>query len=268
MKALRYILPLLLILAVTGLLVYQGLVEKSLETNDLAKGAIIIVGAVATMFKEPKPRPVANKKALYQKAYPEFIQEPFADNPKLEKKFYDAVHDYNRNKPSAAIDKLEKLRKECQRTAELRAVTVFTALSLDDMQRYEEALAKYDAARKIKDCSTLASNMGLCCQRLGRFEDSAGYYRQAIQLDSTNAIAYNNLSALYFAQGKYAPALDAAKNALSCNEKLPQALSTAAICCKLLNHNEDYETYFRRAVAAGYDGDKIKRVIRKLDPTV
>ena len=268
MKALRYVLPLLLILAVIGMLVYQGFVEKSLETNDLTKGMIIILGAVGTMFKKPRQRPVANKKALYQKAYPEFIQEPFADDPKLEKKFYDAVHDYNRDKPAEAIAKLEKLRKECQRTADLRAVTVFTALSLDDMHHYEEALAQYDAARKIKDCSTLASNMGLCCQRLGRFEDSAQYYAQAIRQDSTNAIAYNNLSALYFAQGDYENSLDAAKDALRCNEKLPQALSTAAICCKLLNYDEEYESYYRRAVAAGYDGDKIKRVIRQLDPTV
>ncbi len=268
MKALRYILPLLLIFAVIGLLVFQGLVEKSLETGNLTRGLIIILGAIGTMFKKPRQRPVANKKALYQKAYPEFIQEPFADDPKLEKRFYDAVHDYNRDKPAESISKLEKLRKECQRTADLRAVTVFTALSLDDMQRYDEALIQYDAARKIKDCSTLASNMGLCCQRLGRFEESAQYYAQAIQLDSTNAIAYSNLSALYFAQGAYENSLTAAKDALRCNEKLPQALSTAAICCKLLDYDEDYEIYYRRAVAAGYDGDKIKRVIRQLDPSV
>lgn len=268
MKALRYILCIALILAAIGLLVYQGIVEKSLETSDLSKGVLVIIGAFGTMFKKPKQRPVANKKALYQKAYPEFIQEPFAEEPKLEKKFYDAVHDYNRSKPAAGIAKLEALRKECQRTSDLRAVTVFTALCLDDMQRYEEALEKYAAARRIKDCTTLASNMGLCCQRLGQFVQAADYYEEAIQLDANNAVAYNNLSALYFAQGEYEYALDAAKDALECNAKLPQALSTAAICCKLLDYDEDYEMYFRRAVAAGYDGEKLKRVIRNLDSTV
>lgn len=268
MKALRYILCIGLILAAIGLLVYQGVVEKSLEASDLTKGVLVIIGAVGTMFKKPRQRPVASKKALYQKAYPQFIQEPFAEDPKLEKKFYDAVHDYNRNKPAAGIAKLEKLRKECQRTSDLRAVTVFTALCLDDMQRYEEALEKYAAARRIKDCTTLASNMGLCCQRLGRFDLAGEYYEQAIGLDSNNAVAYNNLSALYFAQGEYEYALDAAKDALECNERFPQALSTAAICCKLLDYDEDYEMYYRRAVAAGYDGEKIKRVIRKLDSTV
>lgn len=265
MKALKFILPGLLILAVIGLLVYQGVVEKSLETDNLTRGVIIILGAVGTMFKKPKQRPVSNKKALYQKAYPEFIQEPFAGEPKLERKFYDAVHDYNRNKPAAAIAKLEALRKECQRTADLRAVTVFTALCLDDLGRYQESLAKYDAARKIRDCSTLASNMGLCAYRLGNFNQAQDYYEEAIQLDKTNAYAYNNLSTLYFAVGDYESALAAAEDAISCNEKLPQALSTAAICYKLLGDEEGYTGYYRRAVSAGYDGDKIKRVIKKLD---
>lgn len=265
MKALRYFLSIGLILAVIGLLVHQGLVEKTLETSDLTKAILIILGAIGTMFKKPRKRPVANKKALYQKAYPQFIQEPFAEEPKLEKKFYDAVHDYNRNKPAAGVAKLEKLRKECQRTSDLRAVTVFTALCLDDMQRYEEALAHYDAARKIRDCTTLASNMGLCSYRLGNFKQAQDYYEEAIQLDGSNAYAYNNLSTLYFAVGDYESALDAAKDAISCNEKLPQALSTAAICCKLLGYEEEYTTYYRRAVAAGYDGEKIKRVIQKLN---
>jgi tetratricopeptide (TPR) repeat protein len=268
MKALRYTLCIALILASIGLLVYQGVVEKNLETSNLIRGIIIILGAIGTMFKKPKPRPVANKKALYQKAYPEFIQEPFAEEPKLEKKFYDAVHDYNRNQPAAAVSKLEKLRSECQRNADLRAVTVFTALCLDDMGRYAEALEKYYVARKIRDSSTLASNMGLCAYRLGNFRQAQDYYEEAIQLDKTNAYAYNNLATLYFAAGDYESALDAAEDAISCNEKMPQALSTAAICAKLTGDEESYTNYYRRAVAAGYDGNKLKNVIKKLDPNL
>lgn len=265
MKALRYILCIGLILAAIGLLVYQGVVEKSLEASDLTKGVLVIIGAVGTMFKKPRQRPVSNKKALYQKAYPEFIQDPFAEEPKLQKRFYDAVHDYNRSTPANAIAKLEKLRKECQRTSELYSVTTFTALCLDDMQRYEEALEKYNAARRIRDCSTLASNMGLCAYRLGNFKQAQDYYEEAIQLDRNNACAYNNLSTLYFAVGDYESALEAAQDAISCNEKMPQALSTAAVCAGLLGYEEEYTTYYRRAVAAGYDGDKIKRLIQKMN---
>ena len=68
--------------------------------------------------------------------------------------------------------------------------------------------------------------------------------------------------------GDYESALGAAQDAISCNEKMPQALSTAAICAKLLGFDGDYDQYYRRAVAAGYDGDKIKRVIKQLDTKV
>lgn len=268
MKALRYILPVLLILAVIGLLIYQGAVEKNLEAGNLTRGILIILGAVGTMFKKPRRKRVSNKKALYQKAYPEFIQEPFAEEPKLEKRFYEAVHDYNCSRPAAGIAKLEKLRPECQRSSDLRAVTVFTALCLDDMTRYEEALKHFAAARHIRDCATLASNMGLCCYRLGNFNQAQDYYEEAIQLDPNNAVAYNNISTLYFAVGDYESALEAAKDAISCNEKLPQALSTAAICAKLIGDEEEYTAYYRRAVAAGYDGNKIKQVIQKLDSEI
>ena len=268
MKALRFILPGLVILAAIALIVYQGYVEKNLETGNLIRCVIIILGAVGTMFKKPRKAPVTSKKTLYRKAYPEFIQEPFAEEPRLEKKFFDAVHDYNRGNPAAGVVKLEQLRSRCQRSCDLRAVTVFTALCLDDMQRYEEAMKHYESARRIRDCSTLASNMGLCAYRLGNFRQAQDCYEEALQLDNNNAYAYNNLSTLYFAVGDYESALEAAKDAVSCNEKMPQALSMAAICSKLIGDDEEYHVYYRRAVASGYDGDKIKNVIRKLDAEI
>ena len=66
MKVVSRILCVLLILAVIGLLVYQGLVQKNLESANLTRGILIILGAIATMFKAPRQRPVANKKALSQ----------------------------------------------------------------------------------------------------------------------------------------------------------------------------------------------------------
>lgn len=61
MKALRFILPGLVILAVIGLFAYQGLVEKNLESHDLVKGILIILGSIGTMFKKPRRGAVSNK---------------------------------------------------------------------------------------------------------------------------------------------------------------------------------------------------------------
>lgn len=264
MKIIRYIILGLLAVAVAGILCYKGFVEKNLETGDLVKGIIVLAGLVLSLFR-PRIRRVSNKKALYQKAYSNFIQNPFSEDSKLEKRFYNAVDDYNRNKPAAAISKLSKLRQECQRSADVYAVTVFMALCCDDMRLYPDAIRHYQAALSLRPNSSLASNMGLCYCNAGDRENAEKAYRQAIAIDPKNAFAYNNMATLYFRDGNYATALDYAEAALEANDTMPQALSCAAVCCALMGYEAQYENYYRRAVSAGYDGKKIKDAIRSLD---
>lgn len=266
MKALKYILYGLVIAAAIGLLAWQGLVEKNLDSSSLIRCILIIAAAVLGMLRPDRRRRVSNKKVTYQKAYGEFIQNAFADDPKLEKKLYDAIDDYNFSRYAAGIDKLEKLRKECQRTADLYAVTVFTALCCDGMDAYEEAIRHYDAAAAIRDNTTLHSNKGICLLQLGRYEESEDAFRNALRVDNSNHNAWNNLASLYFRQGGYEEALEFAREAIRLNPKMPQALSTAAICCALLGDREAYEVYYRQAVANGYDGAKIKNFLKAMDP--
>ena len=76
----------------------------------------MIAAALLGMFRPRNRRQIANKKAVYQKAYGEYIQNAFAEDRKLEKQFYKAVDDYNQNRAAVAISKLNKLRKECHRS--------------------------------------------------------------------------------------------------------------------------------------------------------
>lgn len=263
MKALKYILYGLVILGAAGLLVYQGLVAKNLETSNLIKGLLIIAAAVLGMFR-PQNRQVVNKKAVYQKAYAEHIQKAFADDSKLEKKFYTAIHDYNQNKPASCLTKLQKLRKQCHRSADVRALTVFMALCYDDMGLFEQAIEHYQSALTMGQNSSLYSNMGLCYQRLGNVAQAEEHYLKAISLDPKNEFAYNNLSATYFRQAEYEKALQYAQKAIEVNNNMPQALSAAAICCGLLGDTEGYEKYYRLAVANGYDGRRIKATLQRM----
>lgn len=263
MKALKYILYGLVIAGAAALLAYQGLVAKNLETSNLVKGLLIIAAAVLGMVK-PTRRTVSNKKVAYQKAYAEYIQGAFADDVKLEKTFYNAIHLYNCNKPAAALAKLEKLRKECHRTADIRAVTVFMALCSDDMGLWEQSIKHYEAAVAIQPNSSMYSNMGLCYQRLGNTAQAVEQYHRAISIDPKNEFAYNNLSATYFRQAEYEKALEYAQRAIEVNNNMPQALSTAAICCGLLGDEEGYQKYYRLAVANGYDGRRIKATLQRM----
>ena len=266
MKALRYILFSLLIVAALGLLTYYIFVEKDLNPRNIIKCVLLVLSAIASMAKTGTRKAPANRKVAYQKAYGKFIQNAFKDEPKLEKKLLDAIDDYNGNKPTAGISKLQKLRKECQRTDDIYAVTVFLALCYEDMGAWEEAYTQYDAAVKMRNDTTLHSNLGYCLQNLGRFEEAEEAYLRAIQVDPKNCIAMNNLAGLRFRQGDYEGALDYAEEALEINARLPQALGLAAICCALQDYEKEYIEYYRRAVAAGYDGDKIKKTIKQLDP--
>ena len=265
-KAVPYILYSLIILAASGLLIYQGFFVKNLEFGDLAKGILIIIAAILGMIHPKRRRKVSNKKTLYQKAYGEFIQNAFYDDPNLEKKFYRAVDDYNFNRFAAGFDKLNKLRKECQRTTDIYAVTVFMALCCDGMQAYEEAVRHYADAARIRENSTLHSNAGLCYLHMGRLEEAEKAYHSAIRINEKNAFAWNNLATLYFKQGEYEQALKYAETAIDIDARMPQALGCAAICCALMNYEEEYRKYYRQAVSAGYDGSKIKNAIASLNP--
>jgi len=267
MKIIKLLLCLLLTVAALALLLYEYNTQGNLASTSIVKAGAIILGAILAVLR-PTKRTVINKKALYEKAYAEYIQNVFYEEPRLEKRFYSAVEDYNQNKPSAALRKLEKLRPQCQRTADLRAVTIFTALCLDEMQLYSEAIIQYDAALHIRSNSTLYSNKGLCLQRIGQYQAAKASYLLAIQVDPKNAYAHNNLASLYFRQGLYADSLAAAQEAIAIDEKMPQANSTAAMCSYLLGNCADYERYYRQAVANGYDGQKIKAVLRALNPDI
>lgn len=268
MKALRYILYGLLAAAVVGLVCYQAFITKNLESGNLVKAGLILAGILLSLLRPRKARYAGSKKTLYQKAYGEFIQGAFTDDPKLEKKFYSALHDYNNNKPQAGVKKLMALRKECQRTADIYAVTVFTGLCLNDMGLYEEAADAYENALRIRPNATLASNLGLCYQRLGDPERAEAAYKRSIDLDPNNPFVYNNISAMHFHDADYETALEYAKQALKHNPNMKEALGTAAMCYALLGQEEQYKEYYRRAVAAGQDGNKLKAVIKKLDPAL
>ncbi len=264
MKVYRIIVAVLLCLA-TGFFAYEAFVTKELAGGELVKAGLVLVGLLGALIAPKKNKSVASKKSLYQKAYGEFLRNAFAHDPKGAKKLYAAIADYNHDQPGAALDKLRALRQDCHSSDDIYAVTVFSALCYDDAGLRKEAAEEYKKALALRPSSALASNLGLCCDRMGDAEAAIAAYERAIALDGKNDRAYNNLSALYFRQEDYETALHFAQTALQYNDRMPQALSTCALCCGLLGRQEEYESYYRRAVSAGYSGDKIKNALRALE---
>lgn len=264
MKATRYIIYGILLLAVIGLLCYYAFWEKDLSGTNILKVVLILAGLIVDMIKNAKGSVPANKKAFYLKAYGEFLQGAFAEDTKLEKQLLSAVHDFAQSRFPSALSKLEKLRPHCQRTADLYAVTFFQGLCCDDLGLYQEAADHYQAAASMKHNSTVCSNLGLCLQKLGKFEDAEKAYKEAISIDAKNIYALNNLSVLYFRRGEYETSLELSRQALEIDSGMVQALSNAALCCALTGRQEEYESFYRRAVSNGYDGRKIKNTLRMM----
>lgn len=270
MKKLPYILYGLLALVLIGLLVWDYAVDNVIDKRTQAKAIVVLTGLVISLVRLSKGhrRKVSNKKALYSKAYSEYIDHVFPEDKKLEKLFFDAVDDYNQNKPAAGVAKLEKLRPSCARRSDIYAVTVFLALCLDDMKVYNKAAEQYRAALSIRPNSSLASNLGLVLDRMGRPEESAAAYDQAIGLDPNNANAWNNLAQQYLRNGDYEMALEKAEQAARLNAKLYQAHNVLAISSYMLGDMEAYEQHYRRAVSNGSDGKRIKAYIESLNPQI
>lgn len=267
MKALRYIIFGIAAAVILGLLYYQGFVTHTLTSGNLLRAVLILAGLLLALLR-PKRKHLSALKPLYKKNYGEYIQGAFSEDHKLENKLMEAIRDYNEHKPGKGAAKLLKLRKECTRSADIYAVTVFLALCYDDAGDYSAAVEAYQQALAYRPNATLWSNLGLCRQRLGQFKEAQDAYENAIQLNPRNAYAYNNLSALFFRDGDYESALEYAQQALEHNARMPQALNTAAVCCGILGDEEGYTKYYRAAVANGGDGKRIKAVIRELNPDI
>ena len=268
MKKLGYVLYAILILAVVGLLVYDYLPDKRLDDGALTRAGVLVVGIVAGMLRinRPRRRNPANKKALYTNAYAKYIQNVFPDDKKSEKRFFDAVEDYNADRPAAAVEKLTRLQGECRNSSDRYAVTVFMALCLDELKLYDKAAASYRAALNIKPESTLYSNLGLVLDRLGKSAEAEDAYAGAIRLDPGNANPLNNLAQRYVRLADYEKGREYALKAIAINPKMHQALSAMAICSYMLGDQQSYQTYFRQAVSNGSNGEKIKAFIQSLNP--
>lgn len=270
MKKLPYILYALLALVLIGLLVWDYAVDNVIDKRTQGKAIVVLSGLVISLVRLSKGsrRKVSSKKALYSKAYADYIENVFPEDRKLQKQFFNAVDDFNHGKPAAGVEKLEKLRPSCARRSDIYAVTVFLALCLDDMKVYDKAAAQYRAALAIKPDTAMASNLGLVLDRMGRTEEAAAAYEQAIRLDPGNANAWNNLAQQHLRSGDYEQALEKAEQAARLNPKLSQAHNALAISSYMLGDMDAYEQHYRRAVSNGADGKRIKAFIESLNPQI
>ena len=255
-------LYIVLVLAALGFLGYQLFIQK--DTSNLLRPAIIIIGLLASLIKVISSKGKRPSAAAIKKNYASLISGAFTDNPAMEKKFLSALQDYNMDRYSSALKKLDALRLNASCIADRFAIEFFTALCYDEQQQYETAIRHYNAALHNKEDSTAASNLGLCYSRIGNDRYAIDAYKRAVRADRSNPFPLNNLAQLYIRTGEYDEAKHYAQQALALNSRMPQALSAMAIACAMTDDQAGYEKYYRQAVANGYDGSKIRNYLQSL----
>ncbi len=250
----------------------MGILEGRQEVSFWLKGGLVIVSLtaafIASLTGERTRKNLGSKKNLYHAHYGKFIGRAFETDAKAEKQFIKAVDCYAQDKPADGLPILKKLYDQCQTQDDRYAVVTFMALCLNDMQVYQKAIEMYAFSLRIKANSTIASNLGLCYERIGDYASAMDAYKQAIAIDPDNAFAHNNMAVVLIRQSNYEEALQYAGRAVRINQRMPQALNSMTVCHYMLGNMDEYQKYYRQAVSAGVDGDKLKSYLKSLDATV
>ena len=257
-------LIIVLSIAVMGLLVYEFITTKKVESDSVFKALVILAGAALTLGKIYTKNHIKRNPDVYRNVYKDLIGDAFSDGSKQSRTFFRALDFYNEDAYSKALEILGAIPAQNLPWKEKFALSVFTALCYDDMRQYARAAEEYEKAWNIRENSTVASNLGLCYQRLGQDEKAIAAYENAISMDPDNAYPYNNLAQLYIRQEEYEQALEYAVKASELHSAFYQAYSAQAVCHAMLGNRELYEKALRRAVANGSDRESIEEYVRSL----
>lgn len=266
MKKVAYILYGLLAAAAVGLLIHEYITSGTIQSASWSRAGVMMLLIALGIFRSSRSadRKALQKKQQYRETYSAYIGSVFPEDPKSEQLFFQAVDAYALQNYAGAWKRLKKLAPLCKTNEETYAVTVFSGFCLHNLEKYEPALEQYRQALQFGNDSTIASNMGVCYEKLGLNEFSMRYYRMAIIMDPDNPLPHNNLAQQYVRSGDYAQGMVYASHALAVKPDMLPALTAMAICSHKLGRTEDYEHYREKAIAHGANGDKLTAYIQSL----
>lgn len=263
---LLYLLYAVIICIALVLPVREYLLVGSVASGALVRsGALLLVGVLGLLRTRRSDRKQRlRRREENRKVYAAYIGDIFPADEAARNRFFDAVDCYVRKNPAGGWKRLEKLRPLCKTEEERYAVSVFSGFCLHNLEKYESALEHYREALSICQDSLVASNMGVCYERLGLAEYATRYYHIAILSNPDNPLPYSNLAQLYITAGDYVKAERYASQALDLKPVLLSALTAMAVCCHKLGRLADYHIFLRQASAFGGNPDKINAYIQSL----
>jgi superkiller protein 3 len=111
-------------------------------------------------------------------------------------------------------------------------------VALNDIKRYEEALAVFNEATSLEsDVPDYWFNKGNVLNNLGESEEALASYQKAVSIDPS-PLGYNNIGLVHMQLQEYEEALAAFESVLALNDKLSDVWTSKALA---LYHLERYE---------------------------
>ena len=255
----------LLLVGAVGLLVWQGASNGWVfDRSNLVKGGLVIIGLILSLVRMLSRAGGGSSLRGYESAYREHIGGAFAapDRKKQKNALLRAIADYNQNKYSSAISRLEALYKECTSGEEKGVVQFFIALTYSDQDMTDEAIAAYERSVGIYPRhSTAWSNLGLLYRQKGDSEKSIECIETALDYDRENAFAWNNLAQAYLSAGKWDQVLAPALRALELKNNFYQAETALTVAYYVLDDQKNSKKYFDLAVLHGANADRLTSVL-------
>ena len=259
------VLLILLIVGAIGLLVWQGASNDWVfDQSNLVKGGLVIVGLIFSLVRMLGRVGGGASLHGYETAYRKHIGGAFAapERKKQKNVLLRAIADYNQNKYSSAISRLESLYEECMSSEEKGVVLFFIALSFADSGMNDAATEAYEKSVGIYPRNSTAwSNLGLLYRQKGDTEKSVECIEAALDYDRENAYAWNNLAQAYLAAGKWNQVIAPAIRALELKNDFYQAETALTVAYFALDEREKSKQYFDRAVLHGANADRLTSVL-------
>lgn len=254
-------LNVVLILAVAGLFVYTYMQGGGIDNKTIMKGGLIMLACVLNMFRQ-KSRSGIGSYAKYEEAYKDILKGAFAEDKKSYKQLMRAIAYFNQDKSAKMHKILDSLERKCMRTKDYAAVYTFRALAYEDEKLFDKAILAYEKVLQYDMANTTAwSNLGLRYKEAGKIKEAYEAYSKAILYEPKNAYAYNNMASFFLDVAEPEAALEYAQKSIELNSNVYQAMSAAAIACKLLGDDENAEKYCKMY---GMNGGNMSALRQKL----
>ena len=260
-KLIPNMLVILLFMFIAGLFIYDYIILKKPIEDNIIRIVLICASLVVTLIKINKINP-ERPLWFYEKVYGRQIKKAFEYDKKLKRKLLSALKILDEKNYYKAKGKFEKLLPKCKEDVDFSVVYFFSGVCLERMGLFDEAKEKYELAIDFDSENVSAyNNLASYYQDKGDLETAIVYYKKAIGIDGEYINAYSNISGCYLDLFDFDNAKFYAEKAFKLDPSFRYAALNLAVVYAIEGDEEKTKKYSACAVKNGYTKHQVDETI-------